>query len=53
MDKSYFVERFNKSIKEKAVKEFVLNILIDNDLDFVLLAPPPAKDKDIITITTF
>ena len=43
VDKSCFVETFEKRMREKSKRKFDPNMLADNDPDFVLSAPPPAK----------
>lgn len=43
VDKSCFVETFDKSLREKATKKFKPLKLPDDDPDFVLSAPPPPK----------
>ena len=49
MNKLYFVEIFNKSLREKAIKKFKPLKLSNNDLNFVLFASSPSKT---ITIDT-
>ena len=53
VDKSYFVKRFNKLMREKLKRKFVANILVDDNPNFVLSAPPPIKKKDIDPVIPF